>query len=164
MFIFSDSLHQCWYVWFNNATMQEYLEETVGSCTRRMILYQVSDITFLMLLCNSLLTTMYLLDCHMGYVMFSHETLIWVFRMTFVVFTHWKLAWHYFQLSHTIFVVNLFLCCAYPFRIQTYLYLPHTPGLCDFDLVIFCCDSSWTGLLLWIYGFVFSIPLFIFTI
>lgn len=26
--------------------MQEYLEETVGSCTRRMILYQVSAIYF----------------------------------------------------------------------------------------------------------------------
>jgi hypothetical protein len=51
--------------YFNNATMQEYLEETVGSVTRRMVLYQVSDITFLMLLCNSLLMMMYLLDWHM---------------------------------------------------------------------------------------------------
>ena len=99
--------------------------------------------------------------------------LIWVFWMTLVAFTHWKLACVIFScpipldyviLDRSSFVVNLLLCCAYPFRIRTYLYLSHTLESCDFDLVIFCCDSSWTVLLLWIYGFVFSIPLFIFTI
>jgi len=53
--------------------MQEYLEETVGSCTRRMILYQVSAITNLqMMLCNTVLG----------------ETLILVFQMRHVTFAH----------------------------------------------------------------------------
>jgi len=52
--------------------MQEYLEETVGSCTRRMILYQVSAITTLQMM---LLTVL-------------GETLILVFRMRHVAFTH----------------------------------------------------------------------------
>lgn len=114
-YFFSDSLHQCWYVWFNNGTMQEYLEETVGSCTRRMILYQVSDITFLMLLCNSLLTMMYLLNWHMWYVMFSPETLIWVFYTlkTCLAFSSCPIPLGYVILDRSSFVVNLLLCCAY---------------------------------------------------
>jgi len=52
---------------------KEYLEETVGSCTRRMILYQVSAITTLqMMLCNTVLG----------------ETLILVFQMRHVTFAH----------------------------------------------------------------------------
>ena len=52
--------------------MQEYLEETVRSCTRRMILYQVSGITLQMMVCNTVLG----------------ETLILVFQMRRVAFIH----------------------------------------------------------------------------
>lgn len=150
--------------------MQEYLDETVGSCTRRMILYQVSDITFLMMLCNSPLTMTYLLDCHIWYVMFSHETSIWVFWMIVCVFAHWTLAWHCFFscpipwdhaiLARLSFVVILFeqvFCCEFGsmFCIP-YLEYTHVCGCPipqDYVILTWCLlrDFFWAGLLLWIW-------------